>query len=314
MSGHDPGRPTDHWYQETHEGTTFFLVMYSRACLWARCIGCSLPSLQSKTNVSFADLMRQTDHVFAEILKPGMKKKLGKIILSNNGSVLDERTFSTTALLYFVAKMNMECPGVRMLTLESRCEYIDEAELEVLARALKEGGANLELAVGFEAFDDKIRNKVFKKGLSLASFEKTVALAARHGFHVKAYFMLKPVVEMTEENAVADIHRAMDYLEETASKHKAVVNMHLNPTYAAKGTQLEAAFREGRYAPPTLETLRRAAAHGKGKKISLYLGLYDEGLAASGGSFIRRGDGPLLKRMHVFNKTQDYSLLGGTNP
>ncbi|MFH2202272.1 MAG: hypothetical protein ABIJ96_04080 [Elusimicrobiota bacterium] len=313
---HNPEQPANHWFQQTPEGQTLFLVLYTQACLWAQCVGCNLPSLVSKKHVPFGKIMQQIDHVFERMISPAGAQSLRKIILSNNGSVLDERTFSTTALLYFVAKMNMHCPGVRVLTLESRAEYIDEEELEVLARALREGAfsTDLELAIGFEAFDDRIRNRVFRKGLSLKTFENTVRNAARHGFRIKAYFMLKPVLGMSETEAVEDIRQGLRYLDMLAKKYDATINMHLNPTFVAKGTILETAFRDGRYAPPALESLRRAALAAAGTKVSVYLGLYDEGMAVSGGSFIRRGDGPLLRRLRRFNKTQDFNLLKPGTP
>ena len=47
-----------------------------------------------------------------------------------------------------------------MLTIETRPEHVDFEELEFIARALKEseGETKLEIAIGFEAFDDDIRN------------------------------------------------------------------------------------------------------------------------------------------------------------
>ncbi len=87
---------------------------------------------------------------------------------------MDQDTFSTTALMYFTAKMNMHCPNISTLTIESRPEYIDPEELEVLSRAIKEGDTptELEIAIGFEAFNDKIRNEYFYKGLTFDVVEK----------------------------------------------------------------------------------------------------------------------------------------------
>ena len=85
--------------------------------------------------------------------------------------------------------------------------------------------------------------------------------------------------------------------------------MHLNVTYVAFGTLLETAFKKGQYKPPYLEDVRRAVLHAEGKGISIYVGLFDEGLAVIGGSFIREGDEPLRDKLEQFNMTQDFSLL-----
>ena len=310
---HNPRLPADHWFQQPPEGLTLFLVFYTRACRWARCLGCNLSSTESQFEVPFNDIMKQVDHVFDFLLSPGQKENLKKIILSNNGSVLDEATYSTTALLYFVAKMNMNCPNISVLTLETRPEYVDMTELEVLHRALQEGKTptNLELAIGFEAFDDKIRNDHFRKGLNIETFESMVEKIAKYGFKLKCYFMLKPVPGLSEEQAIADIAKGIAYLDSLSQKYAIEINMHLNPTYVARGTVLETEFNKGNYQPPKLESVQQAVLAAEQKRISLYVGLNDEGLAVPGGSFKREGDEELLEKLNNFNQTGDFSILKG---
>ena len=238
-------------------------------------------------------------------------KNIKQIIVSNNGSVFDEETFSSTALIYFIAKTNMLFPNLSVLTLESRPKYVDLAELEFLARAIKEGETptDLEVAVGLEVYDDNIRNKIFKKGLLLATLEQLAEKLGHYKFRLKCYVMQKPVPEMTDEQAVQDVTAAIDYLDNLAVRFGIVVNMHLNPTYAAAGTALEKAFKNNRYLPPHLSDVMRAVRHAKGKKISVQVGLNDEGLAVEGGSFLRDDDEGLVKRLDKFNATQDFALL-----
>ncbi|UCH98486.1 MAG: hypothetical protein JSV88_17015 [Candidatus Aminicenantes bacterium] len=311
LQAHNPRLPADYWFQHPPEGLTLFLVFYTRACRWARCLGCNLSSIESQFDVPFDDIMKQVDHVFDFLLSPDHKEKLRKIILSNNGSVLDEVTYSTTALLYFAAKMNMNCPNISVLTLETRPEYVDLAELEVLHRALQEGKhpTNLELAIGIEAFDDKIRNQYFQKGLNMETFESMVKKIAQYGYKLKCYFMLKPVPGLSEEEAIEDIVKGIDYLDSISRKYHIEINMHLNPTYVAQGTALETEFRNGNYQPPKLESVQKAVLAAERKQISLFVGLNDEGLAVPGGSFTRQGDQELLEKLHRFNNTGDFSLL-----
>jgi hypothetical protein len=265
----------------------------------------------SQYHVDFAPIMKQIDYVFDFLLTPQQKQDLKKIIISNNGSILDQETFSTTALIYFLAKMNIHCPNVAVLTMESRAEYVDWEELAVLSRALKEGRTptQLELAIGFEAFDDTLRNDHFHKGLSLATFESMAEKVAQYGFCLKVYFMVKPVPDLSEEDAIRDVINGIDYLARIADRYKLAINMHLNPTYVARGTRLEEAFRRGSYTPPLLESVRRAVLAAEGTKISIFVGLHDEGLAVPGGSFIREGDEALIEALEHFNRTQDFHIL-----
>ncbi len=309
--GHDPTRPAQMWFQESDEGLILFFVFYSQACRWSRCLGCNLPSKMSQQHIPFDYLIKQIDYLFN---LPEVKKcanKISKLIVSNNGSILDEDTFSSTALMYLMVKLNLHFTSLSALSIETRPEYVDLAEMEFLARALKEGEkeTELELCIGFEAFNERIRNTVFDKGLTLEVFERFVDKISPFGYRLKCYFMLKPVPNMSNDEAVDDIMSAIDYLSDVSQRNGVKINMHLNPTYAATGTLLEDAFIQGSYSPPRLLDLSRAALYAKGKDISLFLGLSDEGLATKGGSFIREGDENVIARLEEFNRTKDYSIL-----
>ena len=308
---HDETKPAQWWFQHSPEGTVLFIVFYSMACRWSQCLGCNLPSQVSSRHIPFDSIMEQVDYVFALPEVVAKKGEIHKVIVSNNGSILDEDTFSSTALIYFIALLNRNFKNLEVLTIETRPEYVDIEELEFIARSLAEGErkTQLEIAIGFEAFDDRIRNDVFMKGLTIDVFEKLVERVAKYDFQLKCYFMQKPVPEMTDEQAVEDICAGIDYLAKTADKFGVKINMHLNPTYVAAGTLLEPAFNEGRFNPPKLEDVARAVYSGKGKNISIFIGLSDEGLAVEGGSFLVPGCEHLVQTLEQFNQTQDFDLL-----
>jgi radical SAM enzyme (TIGR01210 family) len=311
--GHNENIPADMWFQESEEGLILFIVFYSQACRWSKCLSCNLPSKMSQKHVSYRALMAQIDSVFRDHRVVRVRESIHKVIISNNGSILDQETFSSTALMYLLAQLNLNLPNLSVLSIETRPEFVEFAELEFIARALAEGDTptQLEIAVGFEAFDDHIRNHIFKKGLSLEVFERFVREAAPYGYRLKCYFMQKPVPGMNDTEAVADIKNAVDYLTRIARHHRIDINMHLNPTYVAGGTILEEKFREGGYTPPLLEDVAEASRHARDKRISVFVGLSDEGLALEGGSFVRAGDEELVKALELFNRTQDYDILDG---
>jgi radical SAM enzyme (TIGR01210 family) len=323
----NPRTISDYWFQETVEGKTLFLVFYTQACKYSKCLGCNLPSKMSGNHIDYRNIMKQVDSVFHNILDDDEKKKIKKIIVSNNGSVLDEETFSTTALIYLVARIKLECPDVRVISLETRTEYVDFEELEILSRALVEGDnpVALEIAIGFEAFDDHIRNYVFQKGLSLDVFEKlahninriNAKFVQKYGsgyskMKIKTYFMQKPVSGLTERDSIDDIKKGIDYLHQISNQYDIDINMHLNPTYVARGTILEEEFYKGNYSPPLLEEVVESVKYSEGKSLSVYIGLNDEGLAVENGSFIRSGnknDIEIAEKLEKFNSTQDYNYL-----
>jgi len=307
----DETKPINTWFSKSPEGLVLFIVFYTAACRWNRCTGCSLPRLAADRDIGFHALMEQIDFTYN---KPEISRELSnirQIIVSNNGSVLDEATFSSTALMYFIAQTNILVPNLSTLTIETRPEYVDIAELEFISRALREGytPTDLEIAIGLEAYDNRIRNKVFKKGLALAVVEQLAEKLARYNFRLKCYFMQKPVSGMTDKEAFEDVCNAIDYFGKLAARFGVKVNMHLNPTYVATGSSLEEAFRNGQYQPPYLRDVARAVMHARGKNLSVCVGLNDEGLAVPGGSFLRDGDEDLVKCLDAFNATQDFHLL-----
>jgi radical SAM enzyme (TIGR01210 family) len=308
---HDERTPADWWFQHADEGLVLFVVFYTQACRWSLCTGCNLPSVCSQHSVGYTPLAAQIDALLAEPDVVARKSEIAKVIVSNNGSVLDEATFPSTALMYLLAQLNLQLPAMKVLSMETRVEYVDMAELEFLSRAMSERAepAVIELAVGFEAFDDHIRNKVFLKGLSLESFEELLRKVAEPHFRLKCYFMQKPVATMSDAEALRDVQLGIDYLSEQARATGVEINMHLNPTYVAKGTALADSFAAGEYAPPQLGDIARATLHAKGKGISVFVGLYDEGLAVEGGSFVRAGDEELIAALEAFNRSQDFNAL-----
>lgn len=308
---HDPRRPADWWFQESVEGQVLFVVFYTQACRYSRCLGCNLPSRMSQKHVGFRDLMAQVDFVFAQPEIARCQTAIRKVIVSNNGSVLDEVTFSSTALIYLVAELNLHFPNLDVLALETRIEYVDEAELEFIARALGEGDTptTLELAIGFEAFDDRIRNGIFRKALPLDRFDALCQKVARHRFRLKCYLMQKPIPGLSDEDAIRDVTAAIDYLSHQADRHRLAINLHLNPTFAAAGTPLEDSFLRGEFTPPSLRDVARAALHAENKPISVFIGLSDEGLACPNGSFLRAADAALVPQLEAFNRTQHYAIL-----
>ncbi len=308
---HDPTAPIEWWFQRSHEGLVLFVVFYSRACRWSRCLGCNLPSKSSQYHVDYRSLMAQVDQLFglAEVLE--QRAEIRKVIVSNNGSMFDEKTFSSTALIYFVAKVNLHLPNVAVLTFETRPEYVDFAELEILSRVLREGETptELELAIGFEAFDDRIRNEVFYKGLSLDALERFMDEVGPHGFAVKCYLMQKPVPGMSDEDGIRDVQRGIDYFADLVRRKGVKIGIHLNPTYVATGTPLAESLVRGEYTPPRLVDVARAVRHARDRGLRVFIGLYDEGLAVEGGSFVRPGEDAIVEKLERFNQTEDYGIL-----
>lgn len=313
-ANHDDNVPAQMWFQNSIEGLVLFIVFYTQACRWSRCIGCNLTSLCSPHHISYKALGNQMDWVFSHTNVEPKSADIKKVIVSNNGSVLDHETFSSTALMYLMYKLNRHFPNLAVLSVETRIEYVEVNVMEFLSRSLAEGDTHtdLELAIGFEIFDDHLRNDVFQKGLTIDKFEHFVEKISPFNFRLKCYFMQKPVPDMTDEAAIHDVVNAIQYLGRISKSSGVMINMHLNPTYVARGTLIEKSFKDGNYIPPKLNDVARAVLHAENSGITVFVGLSDEGLAAEGGSFIRQGDEEIVAALDAFNRTQDYNDLRKT--
>ncbi len=309
---HNSEIPAQWWFQHSSEGLVLFIVFYTQACRWSRCLACNLPSKCSEFHVTFSSIMQQVNYVFDLPEVQQQKNRIRKVIVSNNGSVLDEATFSSAAFIYFMAKVNIHFPELEVVSIETRPEYVDEAELEFISRTIEEGKTptTCEIAIGMEAFDDHIRDGILMKGLDLKKVDNMCALMKPYGFQLKVYVMQKPVPGMSNAEAVEDVKKCIEYLHGISERHGIQVNMHLNPTYVSVGTDLEKAFRLGQYSPPNLDDVVEAVMHAKGRDgLSVFVGLSDEGLAVPGGEVVGKDDSKIVDRINKFNATQLFDSL-----
>ncbi|MEL7452537.1 MAG: hypothetical protein AAGJ50_04105, partial [Pseudomonadota bacterium] len=80
------------------------------------------------------------------------------------------------------------------------------------------------------------------------------------------------------------------------------VLLHINPTYAAIGTELETAFHENRFSPPDLNAFVSYLRTIAPERVKLHCGLNDEGLAVPGGSFNTSANAAAIAQLVSFNR------------
>ncbi|MFA4845632.1 MAG: hypothetical protein WC654_03685 [Patescibacteria group bacterium] len=308
--------PVTYFFQESQEGVILFIVFRTPPCRHSKCTFCPLPQTSTMRQVAFWHYGEQMEAVFRDPIVRARLHEIRKVIVSNQGSVLDEETFPTLVLMHLVYLCQRNIQGFLSLSLETRPEYVDRVELDVLYRAMCEVDhrISIELAIGYEAHDDHVRNDLLKKGLVLRghgphTLESLARKCAEREFGLKCYFMLKPWPTFTDKTAIEDVKGGIDFLDEMAREHGVRISMHLNPTFVGKGTALVPPFEAGQFVPPHLVDVARAALHAEGKRVSIFLGLNDEDMAVPGGSFLREGDEPIVDLLEQFNRTQDFGLL-----
>jgi radical SAM enzyme (TIGR01210 family) len=234
--------------------------------------------------------------------------RVRRLAVYNSGSVLDQRTLPKVALWY-LCEQTGAFPGLREVCLDTRAEFVTEQGLDDLKKRLK--GAQLSLAVGYETQDERIRNHILGKALSEGTFQRTAALLAAQGVRLKAYVMVKPEPAASERDAIEEAVLTLRHLSETGRRLGLQVEVHLSPTFVARGSLLERLFLGRHYSPPTLWSVLEVVSRLEGQGLPIQIGLDAEGLAAEGGTARNCGRCDELVRQALveFSGTQDYSRL-----
>jgi radical SAM enzyme (TIGR01210 family) len=309
---HDPRRPIFYRVQDTPQGRELVLALFTKGCLYRRCSFCALPSLSAgDVAVSAEDIKAQVDLVMRgcpEKLRRGIRR----VTVYNSGSVLDQRTLPTEALWYLFDRL-AAFPALAEVSLDTRAEFVEDRELGGLMARVK--GRRLTVAVGYETHDERIRNRVLRKGLSERAFQRLAATLAAHGVRLKAYVLIKPEASLSEGRAVAEAVRTLRHLRDTGRRLGLEVEAHLNPTYVARGSALEEEFHLKHYQPPRLWSVVDIISRLEGQGLAIHVGLDTEGLAVRGGTFRNCGrcDRRVRAALRAFSSSQDYGLLRGLN-
>lgn len=309
-------RPNQYWFYHSLQGRGLFLVLYTRKCGFGACTGCSLHTLGCNDFIPNPAIMKQVSTCLDYELTQLERASIREVMLSNNGSVFDPRAMPVAALLFACAAAVDRLPQLKRIVFETRAEFVKSETLQLLRETLDASGRaiEMEVAIGVELFDERLRNKAYRKGLTDATLRTAIRHAAQAGSGLRCYFMYRPLPGMTPATAAEDIRKALGFLDEIASTSKSEITMHINPTYVASDTPLEEAFRRGEYEPVDLDEVEALLATLSGHRVTLYVGLNDEGLAIPGGSFLKPGCEESLARLKRFNRTQDFSALDATGP
>lgn len=165
------------------------------------------------------------------------------LVIYNGGSFLSDKEIphkTQLAILNFVRRHKT----IKKIIVESRAEFVTEEKLQLYKKAI--GDKELEIALGLESADDKVRNECLRKGLTKGTFEKAVKLINDSGFKSFAYVYLKPHC-LTEEEAVINAMQSIVYCFQIG-----VDEVSLSCAFVQANTHLEKLYNQGEFVPPKL--------------------------------------------------------------
>ena len=135
-------------------------------------------------------------------------------------------------------------PTIQKLFVESRPEFITSSNIALLGDLLK--GKTLQVGIGLESRDDRVRNKILRKGIDIGNFRRAIATLKGHGAKSLAYVFLKPM-GLGESEAIVDAVRTIQFCFETG-----VDEVSLSCAFIQNGTEMCRQYRNGSYKLPQL--------------------------------------------------------------
>ncbi|MCX6745942.1 MAG: archaeosine biosynthesis radical SAM protein RaSEA [Candidatus Parcubacteria bacterium] len=226
------------------------------------------------------------------------------MVIYNGGSFLSDKEIplkTQLAILNFVRRH----PTIKKIMVESRAEFVTEAKLQLYKNAI--GNKELEIALGLESADDKVRNECLHKGLTKATFENAVKLCKVFGFQTFAYVFLKPHC-LNEKEAIEDAVKSIEYCFQVG-----VDEVSLSCAFVQEGTLLHELYQSGEFQPPTLwsiiEVIQRTAHLGP-----VRIGSFDDDPPPIAKPHnCGECDHEILVAIEHYRQTQDPTIFTGLN-
>lgn len=305
----DKTKPLFHWYVNCAYGKELVFALYTRPCRYGRCAFCALPTMSEGGEVvSAKDIETQIDYILSHYSQKEIDE-IGKVSIYTASSVLDQECLPTRSLVYLALKVS-NFPKLQVLSLETRPEYVEDWELKALKNLLGKH-IDIEVGIGYETHDPKLRNLVLKKGLTLEELRNLMAMLAENNCKLKAYLMLKPHYSLNEEQGIVEAINGVKELHELSKEFEVETSIHLNPTYIANDCSLTDDMIKFGYEPPELSSVIEVIREANKLNMPIYAGLDDEGMAVQGGTFRYSGldKDKTVKALLDFNNHQDFEKM-----
>lgn len=205
--------------------------------------------------------------IFSLAVKRGNEYNVEEVMIFNGGSFFNDQELPGSFQKFAIRKFASESTASRLI-VESRCEYLTENKLSEMSEIL--GGKELSVAIGFESYNDYIRNNIIKKSLSKSFFEDKISLLKSFGFSVMAYVFLKPL-GLSEKDALADVLGTIKYLVNLG-----VDEMSLSSAFVQNDTKMHQEYLSGNFKPPWLWTILEIIKEVKKNSWPLFVGYFDD--------------------------------------
>lgn len=260
----DPFRPQGFFVEAEPQASgevisvaTLFLT--NRECPW-RCVYCDLWKSTTLESVPRGAIPRQIDYALNALRGEPCRA----IKLYNAGSFFDPKAIPPedfSAIAERVAHFEnviVECHPA--LVNDSAVRFGD---------LLRHGTATLEVAMGLEAADDSLLERLNKR-MTLALFRQACELLKGHGIGIRAFIIVKPPYVRSEREALELAQRSMDFAFNCGAAVVSLIPARFGPV------ELNDLARTGEFSPPAMETVEACGDYGvKLRRGRVFTDLWD---------------------------------------
>ncbi len=216
------------------------IILNTGGCRWADKGGCTMCGYvaEATTEVTDDDLQTQLETAL-EYESEHARSPAPVVKIYTSGSALDDRELSPAIREQIATRF-----GTRdRLVIESLPQFIDQKRLTPFL----EQDYAVDIAVGLETADDRIRQDCVNKPFRFTDFEAAAETAAAAGAGIKAYLLLKPPF-LTEAEAIDDMVESVRACSAVEGCH----TVSMNPTNVQRYTMIDEQYFNGGYRPPWL--------------------------------------------------------------
>ena len=284
--------------------------LYAQKCPF-QCSFCNLPLKSSTEFVSSDSLKQQIDLAF-ERYKNELTS-FQQLSIGVEGSILDKERFPLEVMTYLL-KQTKSLSSLKVLSLETRPEYISSASLENILNSTH--ASLVDVTIGFETQDDYLREVTLNKSIRRKKFESKIKILGEMGVRMTSYVLLKPGSTMSEKEGIQEAILTIQYLVETCRKYGTDLIIYMNPVYVAEGSPLAEEFFRSHYIPVRIQSALQVILETRELGIPIYTGLWSENNTNGYGDYTIHSDyDPALRNaIKKFNQTQDFSLFDSFIP
>lgn len=305
-----PAFVTTNQIRHTHNGnavTRMMAVLRTVGCAWDRgdsgCTMCDFKSYAVK-GVGVAELTRQLESVVRDF-----PSNVAHFELLTLGSFFHDLEIPPEFRRHAMDVLAGQ-PTIKTVLVESRAEYINsECLFEVRARLRAD--QTLEMGLGVESSNSRIRNKVLKKGLSDRAVRRVMEVCREAGVRFVAYILVKPHT-LDEQEGIMDAINSGEWISNLAKTVGVEYRIAYEPVFITRGTMLERMFEEGSYRILNLWSIVHLAKISADRRWPVFFGMSDENLSDER---LPRScptcSGPLRHAIQRFNSSGDASCFDG---